>query len=114
MKKVILIILIISAITGCANTKDLATTLRYADNSRIGVDKIQFIELNKMKRGKTCTFNLLYYIPLWGDGSIITAADEGKINNVQLIGETGRWYFPFTTACTIVFGDGNSLPLADK
>lgn len=41
----------------------------------------------------------------YGNGSILTAADSGEINGVQLIGETGRWYFPFNKNCTVVFGD---------
>lgn len=105
MKNIILIFAFIGVMAGCVNTVDLAKTLRYANNSSVGVDKIQFIELLKQKRGETCTINLFYIIPLWGDGSIITAAENGKINNVQLIGETGWWYGPFSTNCTVVFGD---------
>ena len=108
MKKQIAIVALVVSACGCANTKDLAKTLRYADNSPVGVDKIQFAELNRMKRGTTCTTNVFYVIPLWGDGSIITAADKAQINTVQLIGETGRWYFPFSTNCTVVFGDKES------
>jgi len=109
MKKLFVILAIMSSIAGCANTKDLATTLRYANNTPVGAENIKFIELNKMRRGTTCTLNLLYFIPLYGDGSIIAAADEGKINNVVLIGETGRWYFPFSTNCTVVFGDKSAV-----
>jgi len=60
-----------------------------------------------MKKGTSCTFNLLYIFPLFGDGSIISAAENGKINSVELIGETGYWYFPFSTDCTIVYGDSS-------
>ena len=85
------------ASSGCVTTKDLAQTLRYADNRPVGVENIRFVELNNMKRGKACTLNLLYFLPIYGDGSLITAADAGDINTVQLIGETGKWYFPFNT-----------------
>ncbi len=105
MKRLIYVAIINTGIWGCASTKDLATTLRYANNTPVGVDKIKFIELNEMKRGTACTLNLFYFLPIYGDGSIITAADHGKINTVELIGETGRWYFPFSTNCTVVFGD---------
>ena len=98
-----------SNLFGCVTTKDLAKTLRYANNTPVGADNIKFIELDKMKRGTACTLNLLYYIPLFGDGSIIAAADDGKINTIELIGETGRWYFPFSTNCTVVFGDKSSV-----
>jgi hypothetical protein len=92
-------------LSGCVTTKDLARTLRYADNKPVGVENIRFVDLQKMKRGKTCTLNLLYALPVYGDGSLITAAENGKINTVQLIGETGKWYFPFNTNCTVVYGD---------
>lgn len=117
MKKLFVIMVMVSAIVGCASTKDLAKTLRYADNRPVGAENIRFIELVNMKRGTSCTFNLFYVIPLFGDGSIISAADNGKINTVQLIGETGRWYFPFNTNCTVVFGDSSELkvkPLEGK
>ena len=91
--------------TACVNTKDLARPLHYADNKPVGVENIRFVELEHMKRGKACTVNFLYVVPLYGDGSVITAADNGQINNVQLIGETGHWYFPLNTDCTVVFGD---------
>ena len=105
MRKQIVVAVLALGACGCANTKDLAKTLRYADNTPVCVEKIQFAELSKMKRGTTCTTNIFYVVPLWGDGSIITAADKGQIDSVQLIGETGRWYFPFSTNCTVVFGD---------
>ena len=109
MTKLIAIVAMMSLISGCTNTKDLATTLRYADNTPIGVNQIKFIELENMKRGKSCTLNLLYFIPVYGDGSILTAAENGHINTVELIGETGHWYFPFSTDCTVVYGDKSAI-----
>lgn len=105
MKKLLLTLGAISLLYGCAATSDLAKTLRYADNNPVGVENIRFQELSEMKRGTTCTWNLFYVLPIYGDGSIITAADNGAINSVQLIGETGRWYFPMSKNCTVVFGD---------
>ena len=109
MKRFVVILTMAAALCGCATTKDLAKTLRYADNTPVGADNIKFIELDKMKRGTACTLNLLYFIPMFGNGSIIAAADDGKINTVELIGETGRWYFPFSTNCTVVFGDKSAV-----
>lgn len=109
MKKIIVIVGLLAGISGCANTKDLAKTLRHANNDPVGVENIKFVDLNTMKRGSTCTLNFLYFLPLYGDGSIITAADNGKINNVELIGETGWWFFPFNTNCTVVFGDKSAI-----
>ena len=109
MRKLIVILVILSAISGCIPTKDLAKTLRYSNNDPIGVENIKFVELDTMRMGKACTFNLLYIIPLYGDGSIIRAADNGKINTVELIGKTGWWYFPFNTNCTVVFGDKSAI-----
>lgn len=104
MKNVVTLALAAS-LSGCVTTKDLAHTLRYADNKPVGVENIRFVDLQKMKRGDACTLNFLYFLPIYGDGSLITAADDGKINTVQLIGETGKWYFPFNTNCTVVYGD---------
>ena len=59
MKTLISIVAMVSLLSGCTNTRDLATTLRYADNRPIGVNKIKFIELENMKRGKACTLNIL-------------------------------------------------------
>jgi len=109
MKTLIAVVAMVSLFSGCTSTKDLAKTLRYADNTPIGVNQIKYIELEKMKRGKTCTFNLFYFIPIYGDGSILTAAENGHINTVELIGETGHWYFPFSTDCTVVFGDKSAI-----
>lgn len=105
MKKIIFILSFIILVSGCTATQDLAKTLRYSDNTPVGVKNIKFQELERMKRGEACTWNLLYFIPIQGDGSILSAASSAKINNVQLIGETGYWYFPFSKNCTVVFGD---------
>ncbi|MDX1451669.1 MAG: TRL domain-containing protein [Oleiphilaceae bacterium] len=104
MKKLILLLCIIVS-SGCATvTKDLAKTLRYTDGNVVGVSNINFQHLQNRKRGEACTWNLLFALPLYGDGSIITAADDGKVNNVELIGETGLWYFPINKNCTVVYG----------
>jgi TRL-like protein family len=105
MKKLLLAATIAASATACATTKDLSKTLRYADNRPVGVENIRFVELTEMKRGKACTWNIAFVVPIYGDGSIITAADDGKINTVQLIGETGKWYGPLSKNCTVVFGD---------
>ncbi len=115
MKKLIVVLMIVMA-TGCATvTKDLAKTLRYTDGKAVGVDNIDFKELKTRKRGEACTWNLAFVLPIYGDGSIITAADQGDINNVELIGETGLWYFPVHKNCTVVYGDGiNSTPAVSQ
>lgn len=105
MRKVLATVIFTTLISGCASTEDLAKTLRYANNNPVGIDHIKFQEINTMRRGTACTWNFLYFIPLFGDASIITAADNGKIDTVVLIGETGRWYFPFSKNCTVVFGE---------
>ncbi len=108
MKKnrVIITILTIASLSACATaTHDLAKTLRYADGQRVGVKNVDLKELQTRKRGEACTWNLLFFLPVLGDGSIISAANKGNINNVELIGETGVWYFPFNKHCTIVYGD---------
>lgn len=105
MKKLLIGLLVSLSLVGCASTGDLAKTLRYANNDPVGIEAIRFQELNVMKRGTACTWNLFYVIPMLGDGSILTAADDGEINTIELIGETGRWYFPLSKNCTVVFGD---------
>lgn len=105
MKNILMLTLGILFFTGCASTGDLADTLRYANNNPVGIENIHFKKLNSMKRGEACTWNFLYFIPILGDGSILTAAGNGNINSVELIGKTGRWFFPFSTNCTVVFGD---------
>ncbi len=105
MKKLLAVLTILLGTSGCTSTKDLAKTLRYADNTPVGVENIKFIDLTSMKKGSSCTLNMFYFIPIFGDGSIITAAANGNINTVELIGETGYWYFPFSTNCTVVYGD---------
>lgn len=105
MKKLLLSLFILS-LSGCATvTKDLARTLRYADGDVVGVKNIEFNELQSRKKGEACTWNLLFFIPIYGDGSVISAANQGKINNIELIGETGLWYFPVNKNCTVVYGD---------
>ncbi|QXE90212.1 TRL domain-containing protein [Geomonas subterranea] len=109
MKRLSAMVLILAGLCGCLPTHDLAKTLRYADNTPVGVENIKFLDLNQMKRGEACTFNIFYVIPLFGDGSILTAARRGGINNVELIGQTGTWYFPFSTDCTVVYGDKSAI-----
>ena len=109
MKKMMTALVSCLMMTGCATvTSDLAKTLRYADGDVVGVDNIDFMALQSRNRGEACTWNLFFMIPLYGDGSIITALDQGQINNVKLIGETGLWYFPFNKNCTVVYGDPTS------
>ncbi len=105
MKKIIVFLGLLS-LSGCATvTKDLAKTLRYAEGKTVGIKNINFKELQSRKRGEACTVNMLLFLPIYGDGSIISAADQGNVNNVELIGETGKWYFPFNRNCTVVYGD---------
>lgn len=109
MKKLIAVLSIIM-LTGCATaTKDLARTLRYADGRYVGVSNIDFEELQTRSRGEACTWNLLFVLPMLGDGSIIRAADNGDVNNIALVGETGLWYFPFNKNCTVVFGERSGV-----
>ena len=105
MKYAVVSLALAASLCACVTTKDLAHTLRYADNKPVRFEDIRFADMQQMKHGRACTLNLLYFLPIYGDGSIITAADAGDINTVQLIGETGKWYFPFNTNCTVVFGD---------
>jgi hypothetical protein len=100
------------ALTGCVNSKDLAKTLRYADERAISVADFKFADLGKLSKGEACTVNFMNWLPLWGDGSLITAIERGKINRIHYIGETGYWYFPFSTNCTVVFGSDEPPPLA--
>lgn len=104
--KTLMVLCITLILSGCATvTKDLARTLRYSDGQAVGVKNIDFKELQTRKRGEACTWNLFFVLPVYGDGSIISAADQGNINNVELIGETGLWYFPANKNCTVVYGD---------
>lgn len=108
MKKIV-VLLIVVLVSGCATvTKDLARTLRYSDGGVVGVKNIHFKELQSRKKGESCTWNLFFFLPVYGDGSIISAADQGDVNNVELIGETGLWYFPLNRNCTVVYGDSVS------
>jgi hypothetical protein len=95
-------------LTSCFAGKDLSKTLRFADDKSISVSQIKLQELQKMKKGKSCSYSFIL-IPMFGSSSVIDAADNGKINQVQLIGETGFWVFPFLRNCTIVYGDSPNL-----
>jgi hypothetical protein len=96
---------VVLTITGCASvTKDLARTLRYSDGQPVGVKNIDYQELQTRPKGEACTWNFLFVLPIFGDGSIITAANNGNVNNIELIGETGIWYFPMNKNCTVVYG----------
>lgn len=105
MRNKFLIALLASILLSSCAYKDMAKTLRYADNRPVGVENIKFKELQKMKRGRACSYSFLYLIPMFGDSSILSAAESGQINNVRLIGETGFWTFPFSQSCTVVYGE---------
>lgn len=104
IKKYTIIFVALLACVSCSH-KDLARTLRYSDNRPVSVDEIRFQELQKMKHGESCGYNLLYTIPIFGDASIIRAAQKGEVNKVSYIGETGFWTFPFSQTCTVVYGE---------
>lgn len=112
MKRLITLLAATLAMTGCVSTKDLAKNLRYADQRAVPMEQLRFVELGRLQQGRACTLNFLQWLPLYGDGSIITAVNEGKINQLRFIGETGRWYFPFSTNCTVVFGDSPDTGVA--
>ena len=111
MKKFTILTILSALLFSCGVSKDLARTLRFADTGRtLGIDEISFKELKTMKKGQSCTWNLLFFIPIFGDGSIITAAEKGDINDIQLIGETGSWYGGFLNrTCTVVYGDNPNV-----
>ncbi len=104
MKKYLITTILLLATASCSYV-DLAKTLRYADNRPVGVENIKFQELQTMKHGKSCSYSFLYVLPVFGNSSIITAAENGDVNNVKLIGETGFWTFPFAQTCTVVYGN---------
>lgn len=104
MKKYLVILLGLFFVSSCAY-KDMARNLRYSDNRPVGVENIKFQKLQTMKHGKACGYNFLYILPVFGNSSIITAAENGEVDNVKLIGETGFWTFPFSKTCTVVYGD---------
>ena len=105
------IIALLFFLGSCGNTRDLAETLRFSGSkSAVGVDQINFKDLKQMKKGEACTWHLFFIIPIFGDGSIITAAEKAGINNVQLIGQTGFWYGGVVNKnCTVVYGDNPNL-----
>ncbi len=104
IKKYIILSTILLAGSSCSH-KDLARTLRYSDNRPVQVNEIRFQELQEMKHGESCGYNLLDAIPIFGDASIVRAAQSGEVNKVTYIGETGFWTFPFSKSCTVVYGE---------
>ena len=105
MTKVLAIAALIVIFVGCATvSKDISHTLRYADGTVVGVHSVDYQDLQTRPKGEACTWNLLFAFPLFGDGSVITAANNGSVNDVDLIAETGVWYFPFNKNCTVVYG----------
>jgi hypothetical protein len=99
-----IILLLIS--TSCIR-KDIAKNLRpaYKDGSKIGVQNIKFQELEEMKKGEACAYNILYFIPVGGSDSVMAATQAGKINQVKFIGQSGFITFPYSKTCTVVYGD---------
>ena len=104
MKKLYSILILLGLLTSCV-TKDLAKTLQYSDNRSVSLEDIRFKELQKMKNGQACSWNFLYFLPVFGNSSLITAAQNGEVNIIKYVGETGFWTFPFSRSCTVVYGD---------
>jgi len=91
MKKFTILAILSALFFSCGVSKDLARTLRFADTGRtLGIDEISFKELKTMKKGQSCTWNLLFFIPIFGDGSIITSAEKGDINFI--LENSARFY----------------------
>jgi hypothetical protein len=104
MTKLFSALILLGLLTSCV-TKDLAKTLQYSDNRPVSLEDIRFQELQKMKHGQSCSWNFLYFLPIFGNSSLITAAQNGEVNIIKYVGETGFWTFPFSRACTVVYGD---------
>ena len=90
--------------TSCIN-KEMSNNLRhsYSTHEKIGMANIEFQTLRDLKHGAACSYNLFYIIP-FGNTSIFFAAEEGAVNKISYIGESGFWSFPFSKTCTEVFG----------
>ena len=104
----IAILFSIFGLQSCVVSKDLSKTLRFADDKSVSISQLKLQELQKMRKGKSCSYNFLM-LPMFGSSSIIDAADKGGVNQIQLIGETGFWFFPFLRNCTIVYGDSPNI-----
>jgi len=99
-----LLALFLSVSISSCSYQDLSKTLHYSDNTPVAMNDIKFQDLQTMKQGKACVYNLLYILPVIGNNSIMAAAKDGLIDNVRLIGKTGYWAFPFSKTCTVVYG----------
>ena len=104
MKIKIVLSLLLLSLAACVH-QDLSKTLRhsYDGGEKIGISNISYDELKVMKRGEACLFKLLYLIPV-GDDSTMTAAFNGRIDEIVYIGESGFWGFPISKTCTVVYG----------
>lgn len=104
MKMKFLISLFLLLSTSCVN-QDLSKTLRHAypKGEKLGISNISYDSLKAMKRGESCAIRLLYLIPV-GDNSVMAATNNGKIDTITYIGESGYWGFPFSKSCTVVYG----------
>ena len=102
MKKILIIIALFLA-QSCSH-KDLAKTLQYSDNRPVSLEDVRFQKLQQMKHGKACSYKFLFFLPILGDSSLLTAAHNGEVNQIKYVGETGYWTFPFSKSCTVVYG----------
>ena len=104
--KTLSVLLLISCIS-CVPI-DTAKTLKNADNTDVDLSKVNFAELRNVKQGKTCVWNLAYVFPLYGDDTVMKAAENGDISNIELTARTGFWTFPINKSCLVVYGDSNN------
>jgi len=104
--RLVAILVVLFTLTACSiSGVRVNDSLRYADKRQFDNDIATLKKLEDMKRGEACTWNFLFLIPVYGDGSLLTAAKAGQINDVELIAEYGVWRFPFNKECTVVYGD---------
>jgi hypothetical protein len=78
------------------------------------LQKIKVSDLNEIKRGETCSYNLFgafsfpYFgdtaIRIKGDQSVITAIKNANITDIYATDFYNRNYFFYSKRCTIVFG----------
>lgn len=87
---------------------DTAKTLKHADGTNVDLSKVNFAELRNTKQGSACVWNLAYAIPLYGDDTVMKAAQNGNISNIELTARTGLWTFPINKSCLVVYGDSNN------
>lgn len=98
MKKILLIVLSLFVVSSCSYKFTPSTS------AMINVTDYEIGDLNKLKRGESCSKTILFFPEVDSSTSVIDAMKDGGISKIKMIDRSFFYAFFYSKTCTIVHG----------